>query len=118
MAEKIFNPPAKTAGKDLKELTISKGKKMDNKSEVYEIFKVKEYKCAIHMFDGRTITGRININPMGRLSDMFTQNKSPFVVIYDAVIGDDSRKRTFILNKSGISWVEPGESVKTEDKKT
>jgi len=85
---------------------------MVDKSKHLEIFEVKESRCAVHMFDGRTITGKININPMGRLSDVFTQDQSPFVVIYDATIGDDHRHRTFILNKSGISWVEPVEPEK------
>ncbi len=89
---------------------------MPDESLNVEIFEVKEHMCAVHMFDGRTITGKINISPMGRLSDVFTQDQSPFVVIYDATIGNDSRLRTFILNKSGISWVEPEEPVKTIDK--
>ena len=80
---------------------------MEDKSEIFDSFKVKEYKCTIHMFDGRSITGKININPMGRLSDVFTQDQSPFVVIYDATIGDDPSKRTFFLNKAGIAWAEP-----------
>jgi len=85
-------------------------------SEVVGGFAVKEHKCTIYMFDGRTIKGKININPVGRLSDVFTQNQSPFVVIYDATIGDGSRKRTFFLNKSGIAWAEPEEPVETQDK--
>lgn len=89
---------------------------MADKSEIFNSFKVKEHKCTLHMFDGRTITGKININPMGRLSDVFTQDQSPFVVIYDATIGDDMRKRTFFLNKSGIAWAEPEEPLKTGDK--
>ena len=85
---------------------------MADESKNIEIFEIKESRCSVHMFDGRTITGIININPMGRLSDVFTQDQSPFVVVYDATIGDDHRHRTFILNKSGISWVEPVERKK------
>jgi hypothetical protein len=78
------------------------GGKMEEK-----LYEVNEYKCNVHMFDGRTIKGKVNINIMGRLSDMFTKNPSPFVVVYDATLGDDSKRRTLILNKTGISWVEP-----------
>jgi Family of unknown function (DUF6812) len=79
------------------------------------IFEVKEYECSVHMFDGRTIIGKININPMGRLSDVFTQGQAPFVVVYEATIGDGPRNRTFILNKSGISWVEPEDPVEAPE---
>ena len=89
---------------------------MEGKSDIFDSFKVKEYKCTINMFDGRSITGKININPMGRLSDVFTKDQSPFVVIYDATIGDDPSKRTFILNKSGIAWAEPEFPEKPEEK--
>ena len=79
---------------------------MSNKSEN---FKVEEHKCTIHMFDGRTITGKINISSLERLSDVFAKDQSSFVIIYDATIGVDDRKRTFFLNKSGIAWAEPEE---------
>ncbi|UCD33739.1 MAG: hypothetical protein JSW04_05715 [Desulfobacterales bacterium] len=78
-----------------------------------KLYEVNEYKCTVHMFDGRTIIGKININIMGRLSDMFTKNPAPFVVVYDATLGDDPSPRTLILNKSGISWIEPDEPEKT-----
>jgi hypothetical protein len=77
------------------------------------LYQIKEYNCTVHMFDGRTIKGKININIMGRLSDMFTKNPSPFVVVYDATLGDDPKRRTLILNKTGISWVEPEEPEET-----
>lgn len=88
---------------------------MAKKSIDGTIFEVKEYECSVHMFDGRTIIGKININPMGRLSDVFTQGQAPFVVVYEATIGDNPRNKTFILNKSGISWVEPKEPVEAPE---
>ena len=77
------------------------------------MYEIKEYVCTVHMFDGRVIRGKINTNHMERLSDLFTRDQSPFVVIFNAKIGDDLRSRTLILNKSGISWVEPEEQEKT-----
>jgi len=88
---------------------------MAKKSIDRTMFEVKEYECSVHMFDGRTIIGKINISPMGRLSDVFTQGQSPFVVVYEATIGDGPSNRTFILNKSGISWVEPEEPVEASE---
>ena len=44
------------------------------------------------------------------------------MVIYEATIGDGSKDKTFILNKSGISWVEPekpvGKPVEAKDSQT
>lgn len=79
-----------------------------------KLYEVKYYDCTVHMFDGRTIKGKININIMGRLSDMFTKNPSPFVVVYDATLGNDPKRRTLILNKTGIAWAEPKEPEDTK----
>ena len=84
---------------------------MTKNSKDRTIHEVKEYECYVHMFDGRTIIGNINISPLERLSDVFTQNQAPFVIVYNATIGDGPRGRTFILNKSGISWIEPLEPL-------
>ena len=78
-----------------------------DKSQIIDGFEIREYKCTIHMLDGNTITGKVNASDLKRLSDVFTKGEFPFVVIYDATIGDGSRKRTFFLNKSAIAWVEP-----------
>jgi hypothetical protein len=91
---------------------------MAAKSNAREIYDFKEHKCAVHEFDGRIITGKINTGSMRRLSDMFTGSQSPFVVIYDATTDNDPRNRTFILNKAGIAWVEPKDSFEVEDRQT
>jgi hypothetical protein len=78
-----------------------------DKAEIINGFEVREFKCTIHMLDGNTITGKINICALKRLSEVFTKDQSPFVVIYDAIVGDGSRARTFFLSKSAIAWVEP-----------
>ena len=77
------------------------------------MYEIKEYICTVHTFEGRVIRGKINTTHMERPSDLFTKDQSPFVVIYNATIGDDLKNRTLILNKSGISWVEPEEPEKT-----
>ena len=95
---------------DMLELVEDLGRKLKfkvDKSEVVNGFEVREYNCSIHMLDGNTITGKVNACSLRRLSEVFTKDQSPFVVIYDATIGDGSRKRTFFLSKSAIAWVEP-----------
>lgn len=81
-------------------------------------YEVKDYECFVHMFDGRTIKGKINISPLGRLSDVFTKGQAPFVVVYEATIDDGPKNRIFILNKSGISWVEPEDFTEVKDSQT
>jgi hypothetical protein len=89
---------------------------MADKSRAREVYEFKEHKCTVHMFDGRIIIGKINIGPSRRLSDVFTRDLSPFVVLYDAAVGTDPKNRTFILNKSGIAWVEPEDPIEAEDR--
>ncbi|MEA1922544.1 MAG: hypothetical protein U9N63_07800 [Pseudomonadota bacterium] len=55
---------------------------------------------------GDTYRGNINIGSKGRLSDMFTKVKSPFIVMYD-VIFKGEENTTIILNKQNIVSIEP-----------
>ncbi|MBI5552685.1 MAG: hypothetical protein HY911_14350 [Desulfobacterales bacterium] len=56
--------------------------------------------------DGSTVQGRVNISPHQRVSEIFTLQKGPFVVVVDASYGTVSGKTLFI-NKEHIVWVEP-----------
>ncbi len=56
--------------------------------------------------DGSTLQGKVNISPNQRVSELFTIQKGPFVVLVDATFGDVSGKTLFI-NKEHIVWVEP-----------
>ena len=58
--------------------------------------------------DGTSIHGRVNISPNRRVSEIFTIQKGPFVVLVDASYGDVNGKTLFI-NKEHIVWVEPDE---------
>ena len=77
------------------------------KSGIFNGFEVREYKCKIHMLDGNTITGKVNSRSLKRLSEVFTNDQSPFVVVYGAKMWDGSKKKTFILSKSAIAWIDP-----------
>jgi len=107
---RLFELISKLPEDEILELVEDLGSKLNfkvDKSEIINDFEVREYKCTIHMLDGNTITGKVNICALKRLSEVFTKAQSPFVVIYDATVGDGSRKRTFFLSKSAIAWVEP-----------
>jgi hypothetical protein len=56
--------------------------------------------------DGSTVQGKVNISPHQRVSELFTLQKGPFVVMIDASYGTVCGKTLFI-NKEHIVWVEP-----------
>jgi hypothetical protein len=56
--------------------------------------------------DGETIQGKVYLKPNTRVSDLFTQSDSPFIVLVDALLRA-GRDKTLIVNKDHIVWVEP-----------
>jgi hypothetical protein len=74
---------------------------------------VKNYKAeykniTIKTTDGSTIFGKINIGEKERISDIFTDNKSLFIVMVDVSYKENVGKTMFI-NKRHIVWAEPEE---------
>lgn len=69
-------------------------------------FKTDYRTITIKTSDGATVQGLINIAPNQRVSDLFTHDKGPFVVLVDASYSGGSGKTLFI-NKDHIIWVEP-----------
>lgn len=58
--------------------------------------------------DGSTIQGKLNIGGKDRVSDIFTSDEKPFIVMVDVFLRDGQGKVLFI-NKEHIVWVEPEE---------
>jgi hypothetical protein len=56
--------------------------------------------------DGSTVRGKVNVAPNQRVSEIFTAQQGPFVVVVDASYGHVTDKTLFI-NKDHIVWVEP-----------
>jgi len=56
--------------------------------------------------DGSTIQGKVYLSLKDRVSDLFTESKSPFVVMVD-VVSREGTGRTLFVNKDHIVWVEP-----------
>ena len=78
---------------------------MEKSADDYQV----EYKnITIKTTDGSTIYGQINIGEKERVSDIFTSNKSPFVVMVDVSYKENVGKIIFI-NKRHIVWAEPDE---------
>jgi hypothetical protein len=70
---------------------------------------VTDYRSiTIKTTDGSTINGKVNLTSKQRVSDLFTEVGSPFIIMVDAVTKDGSGKILFI-NKQHIVWAEPEE---------
>ena len=87
---------------------------------------MEERRAAIKLEDGSLVKGKINIlaEPAhehhdfflkhsedrgayyGRISDIFTKGKNPFIVVFDAVV-EGQADRILIINKNKILWVSP-----------
>jgi hypothetical protein len=78
---------------------------MENDSPEYRT----DYRTiTIKTVDGTTVQGRTNISPNQRVSELFTLQKGPFIVLVDASFQGVEGKTLFI-NKEHIIWVEPEE---------
>ena len=63
-------------------------------------------KIVVRTVDGSVIRGKVNLAARERVSDLFTGSEEPFIVIFDASLGDTTKK-VFFVNKRHILWVEP-----------
>ncbi|HSQ83186.1 MAG TPA: hypothetical protein VLM43_00565 [Desulfobacterales bacterium] len=73
-----------------------------------ENYKADYKNITIKTTDGSTIFGKINIGEKERISDIFTGNKSLFIVMVDVSYKENVGKTMFI-NKRHIVWAEPEE---------
>ena len=81
------------------------GYNMENDQNGY----VTDYRSiTIKTTDGSTINGKVNLTSKQRVSDLFTESSSPFLIMVDAVTRDGSGKILFV-NKEHIVWAEPEE---------
>jgi hypothetical protein len=60
----------------------------------------------VRTIDGSTIQGKVFLSLKDRVSDLFTESKSPFVIMVD-VLSREGAGRTLFVNKNHIVWVEP-----------
>jgi len=73
-----------------------------------ENYKAEYKNITIKTTDGSTIFGKVNIGEKERISDIFTGNKSLFIVMVDVSYKENVGKTMFI-NKRHIVWAEPEE---------
>lgn len=72
-------------------------------------------KVVISMVDGTIFRGYTNIGTSRRLSDYFRKSENLFVVIFDALIGNSTKKDVYFLNKDHIVWAKPDEDIPDAD---
>lgn len=66
----------------------------------------KEYRdIIIKTTDGSILSGKINIGIKSRVSELFTQVDSPFIVLTD-VENERGYSKVLFVNKNNIVWVE------------
>ena len=69
-------------------------------------------RVTLKLADGSLVTGMINLIQRGetehRVSDIFVGREEPFVVIFQATMGEMTNK-VLVINKSHIVWVIPEE---------
>jgi len=75
-------------------------------SEKKIFFSANYRKITIKTVDGELILGKINLASKQRVSDLFTKDENPFIVVVDAV-SKDVQGKTLFINKEHIIWVEP-----------
>lgn len=75
-------------------------------------------RATLKLSDGSMVTGKINLIQRGetehRVSDIFVGREEPFVVLFEASMGE-LINQVLVINKSHVVWVIP-EGEKEEEK--
>ncbi len=71
-------------------------------------------RITVVMQDGTRFNGLINVGSIRRLSDYFRKAEGDFMVIFNAVINDDTEPGVFFLNRNSIAWAKPHETNESE----
>ena len=72
--------------------------------------KLTARELTVKLVDGSVVKGKINLHHdehmIQRVSEIFTQIKDPFLVVFDATFEGESG-RVLIINKQNIIWALP-----------
>ena len=72
-------------------------------------YQTTEYRSiTIKTTDGSTIHGKVNLAYKQRVSDLFTKDPSPFLIMVE-VMSKESKGRVMFVNKKHVVWAEPEE---------
>lgn len=79
---------------------------MNQKDKDYPI----DYKyLTLKLVDGTILEGKVNISPHKRVSDFINSDEKSFMIVVDGE-SQTNIPKTFFLNKSEVTWLEPEES--------
>ena len=80
-------------------------------------YKTNPKGVTIRTSDGSTFSGKINLGINKRLSDMFTREEKPFVVLYDVTFdrAKGGTGKVLFINKGHIVWAEPEDEQQNEE---
>jgi hypothetical protein len=80
-------------------------------------YKTNPRGVTIRTLDGFTCSGKMNLGVNERLSDMFTKEEKPFIVLYDVTFegGEGGAGKVLFVNKSHIVWAEPEEQPQQDE---
>ena len=72
--------------------------------------KLEARELTVKLVDGSVVKGKINLHHdehmIQRVSEIFTQIKDPFLVVFDATFEGQSG-RVLVINKQNIIWASP-----------
>ena len=79
--------------------------------EVQIISRRRNYHAVtLKLTDGSVLRGKVNLyyeeTPLNRVSDLFTQHRDPFLVVFDVAM-EEKTGQVFIINKQQIIWITP-----------
>ena len=74
-------------------------------------FQSNPKRVTIRTVEGQGLSGKINLGLNERLSDIFTREDQPFVVLCDVTFhgGKGGKGKVLFVNKRHIVWAEPEE---------
>ncbi len=80
-------------------------------------YKTNPRGVTIRTVDGFTFSGTINLGVNERLSDIFTKEKKPFIVLCDVTFdgGKGGTGKVLFINKRHIVWAEPEEQAQQDE---
>jgi hypothetical protein len=79
--------------------------------EVQIISRRRKFRAVtLKLTDGSVLQGKVNLYyeevPLNRVSDLFTEHRDPFLVLFD-VAREGKTEQVFVINKQHIIWITP-----------
>lgn len=70
-------------------------------------FSANKKRVVVTMVDGKVFEGVVNIKDHERLSDLFMDDDSRFIILYEMSLYDLEKKSVYFINKDHVVYVQP-----------